>query len=286
MSKDIHIITAPDELQQGMTLLRNAGRRIALVPTMGNLHDGHLSLIRLARQQADIVVVSIFVNPAQFGPNEDFSTYPRTFERDVELCQNEGVDIVFHPAPEAMYPEGHSVWVDEDSLSEFLCGADRPGHFRGVCTIVLKLFNLALPHVALFGRKDAQQLRIIRRMVRDLNVPVDIVGAPIVREADGLALSSRNQYLSATERADALHLSRAMTRVKEMFDGGEREANVLLQLATDEIQKADGGRIDYVSIVDDETLKPISGRIECNALLAVAVKIGRTRLIDNVELAP
>jgi pantoate--beta-alanine ligase len=217
------ILSSVRDMQQAASDRRAAGQRIGFVPTMGNLHEGHLSLVRIARQQADVVVVSNFVNPAQFGPNEDFAAYPRTFEADCALCEQEGVDIVFAPAVAEMYPEGASVSVVETSLSGTLCGAARPGHFDGVCTVVAKLFNAVLPHVAVFGEKDAQQLRIVRRMVRDLRYAVEIVPGPTIREADGLARSSRNQYLTPAQRPQAAALRRALDEAERLFASGERD---------------------------------------------------------------
>ena len=266
--------------------LRARGLRIGFVPTMGNLHEGHLSLVRIARERADAVVVSIFVNPSQFGPNEDFAAYPRTFEADRALCERAGVDAVFHPAAEEMYPAGASVSVAETSLSRALCGASRPGHFDGVCTIVAKLFNVVLPHVAVFGEKDAQQLRIVRRMVRDLLIPVEIVSGPTVREPDGLALSSRNQYLDAAQRPRATCLRRALDEARRLFEAGERDAVRLADAMRAAVGREPGAQVDYASVVDDETLQPFEGSIVRPALAALAVRLGKTRLIDNDVLRP
>lgn len=285
----MQIIESPAELQLAALALRSAGETIALVPTMGNLHEGHLSLVREARARASRVIVSDFVNPTQFGPNEDYASYPRTFEADCALLEREGADIVFHPAPEAMYPEGTSVSLVETSLSRNLCGAQRPGHFNGVCTVVAKLFLLAQPHVAVFGRKDAQQLRVIRRMVRDLNFPIEIVGAPIVREADGLAMSSRNQYLRPEERRQAPALHHALEACEKAFAAGERSVaalrgSILGVLAAE----APGGTPDYVELADDETLELLAdgATVVRPVLAALAVRFGSTRLIDNTELRP
>ena len=263
-------------------------RPVALVPTMGALHAGHLALIDHARQAAGgdgVVVVSIFVNPLQFGPAEDLSKYPRPLERDLALCQERGVDIVFHPDAAEMYPGGHSVTVNETLLSSGLCGGSRPGHFSGVCTVVAKLFNLARPKAAVFGRKDYQQLAVIRRMVSDLNFPVEIVPADTVREPDGLALSSRNVYLSAEERAQAPALRRALRRAGEKVKAGERDAGQVRATLEKELASAPLARIDYVEIVDAETLQPVS-RIDQPTLLALAAFFGRTRLIDNLVVEP
>ena len=280
------IIASASEMQQTALALRAAGKRLAFVPTMGNLHDGHLSLVRLAKTRADVVVVSIFVNPTQFGPNEDFAAYPRTFEADRALCEREGVDLIFHPSVPDMYPEGASVSVIESSLSRTLCGAARPGHFAGVCTVVAKLFNLVLPHVAVFGEKDAQQLRIIRRMVRDLRFPVEIVAGPTAREADGLARSSRNQYLTAEQRPQAVCLRRALDEAERRFAAGERDPAALVAAMRAVVARAPAAKIDYVEIVDDETLQPLAGPIARPALAALAVWVGQPRLIDNAVLRP
>lgn len=263
--------------------LRRAGRRIGLVPTMGALHEGHLSLVRLAREHADVVVVSIFVNPTQFGPAEDLAKYPRDFERDEKRCREAGADIVFYPSAGDVYAPGHSAWVSEDKLSAGLCGRSRPGHFRGVCTVVAKLFNLVLPDVAVFGEKDGQQLRVIERMVRDLNFPVRIVRGPTVREPDGLAMSSRNRFLSPDERRQALCLRRALDRAEELYRGGERGADRIAAAMHDVIAREPAARADYVEIVDDATLEPVT-RLERPALVALAVFVGKTRLIDNTVL--
>ena len=262
--------------------------KVAFVPTMGALHEGHLSLVRLARRKAGragTVVVSIFVNPLQFGPKEDFSRYPRPVSRDLRLCREAGADVVFLPTVAAMYGPDRSVFVDEESLSLGLCGGARPGHFRGVCTVVAKLFNLVRPHFAIFGRKDAQQLAVIRRMVRDLDFPLAVVPAPTHREADGLAMSSRNAYLQPDERAQAPTLHRALLAGAAAVRRGERDpaavsAAITALLAAD----APLGRLDYAEVVDPVSLAPLE-RIEKHALLLVAVFFGRTRLIDNEEVA-
>ena len=285
----MQIIESPAELQLAALALRSAGETIALVPTMGNLHEGHLSLVRAARARASKVIVSDFVNPTQFGPNEDYAAYPRTFEADCALLEREGADIVFHPAPEAMYPEGTSVSLVETSLSKYLCGASRPGHFNGVCTVVAKLFLLAQPHVAVFGKKDAQQLRVLRRMVRDLNFPIEIVGSPIVREPDGLAMSSRNQYLAPAQRREAPALHHALEACEAAFASGERSVAVLRKRILDVLSaEAPSGVPDYVTLADDETLVPLddTATITRPVLAALAVRFGTTRLIDNTELRP
>ena len=280
------IVESALEMQQTALALRAAGKRIGFVPTMGNLHDGHLSLVRIAKQHSDVVVVSIFVNPTQFGPNEDFAAYPRTFEADRARCEAEGVDLVFYPSVPDMYPAGASVSLTENSLSRTLCGAARPGHFDGVCTVVAKLFNIVLPHVAVFGEKDAQQLRVIRRMVRDLRFPVEIVSGPTAREADGLARSSRNQYLTAEQRPQAVCLRRALDEAERLFAAGERDPRKLVAAMRAVVGRAPAAKIDYIEIVDDETLQPLAGPIARPALAALAVWVGTPRLIDNAVLRP
>jgi pantoate--beta-alanine ligase len=279
----MEIIKTPEAMQRYALELKRAGRVIGFVPTMGFLHGGHLSLMRLARERCDVLVASIFVNPSQFGPDEDLEAYPRDFERDEALCERAGVELLFYPDADNMYADDASVWVDEEALSGVLCGTLRPGHFRGVCTVVAKLFNLVLPDVAVFGEKDAQQLRIIERLVRDLNFPVEIIRGPIVREPDGLAMSSRNKYLSETQRKNALCLSHSLARATGLFERGAREANVLRQVIMDVIASVPGVEIDYVEIVDDRSLCPVD-EIQDDILVALAVKVGSTRLIDNTVL--
>ena len=258
--------------------------RSVLVPTMGALHRGHLELIRIAREHAGAegeIAVSIFVNPLQFEPGADFEKYPRPELADEKVCRDAGVDVLFRPRD--MYFDDRSVYVEETALSAGLCGAARPGHFRGVCTVVAKLFNLLAPEAAVFGEKDYQQLAIVRRMVRDLNFPIEIIGVPTVREADGLALSSRNLYLTAHERAQATALYRAMTRVKELADGGEKSVSKVIDAAKSMIESARSSRVDYISIVDADNLQPLE-MLRPNAVIALAVFIGKTRLIDNLRL--
>lgn len=276
------IIESSEEMQSIALELRRTGKTIGLVPTMGFLHEGHLSLMRLARERADVVVASIFVNPTQFGPNEDLDAYPRDFERDEQCCRDVGVDFLFYPTPETMYLDSHSTWVEETSLSGVLCGQSRPGHFRGVCTVVTKLLNLVQPTVAIFGEKDAQQLRVLRRMARDLNMPVQLVSGPIIREADGLAKSSRNKYLTNRERAEAVCLSQSLERARALFERGERRASALAS-AVREIIATTSGVVDYIEIVDDESLKKVE-LLEAPALLALAVRFPSARLIDNTVL--
>jgi pantoate--beta-alanine ligase len=251
---------------------------------MGALHRGHVELIRVAREHAGMdgeVAVSIFVNPLQFEPGSDFEKYPRPEAADEKLCEEAAVNLLFRPRD--MYFDNRSVYVEEITLSAGLCGAARPGHFRGVCTVVAKLFNLLAPTAAVFGEKDYQQLTIIRRMVRDLNFPIEIIGVPTVREADGLALSSRNQYLNTDERAQATVLYRAMTRVKELADRGQKSVRELIDLAKGVIASANSSRVDYISIVDADNLQPLE-TLRPNAVIALAVFVGKTRLIDNLRL--
>lgn len=274
-------------IDQARALSRNARanrRKIGLVPTMGALHEGHLSLIRAARAKADVVASSIFVNPTQFGPNEDLAKYPRSFERDCELLEREGAQIVFAPSVEEMYPQENPTWIEVKDLSERLCGKSRPGHFRGVATVVGKLFHIIEPDMAFFGQKDAAQVAVIRRMVRDLNLPVSIEVCPIVREPDGLAMSSRNAYLSPQERKSALVLYRSLTRAKTLFDKGERDSAKLIAAAKQEFEQP-GVKLDYFEIVDPDTLEPRSV-IDQRTLVAVAAFVGTTRLIDNILLEP
>jgi len=264
---------------------RSRGVHLGLVPTMGALHEGHLSLVRAARERSDLVAASIFVNPTQFGPNEDFAKYPRALESDCALLEREGVEFVFAPSVEEMYPQGVVTWVVVERLSERLCGKSRPGHFRGVTTVVAKLFHIVEPDLAFFGQKDAAQVAIIRRMVRDLNMPVTIEVCPIVREPDGLAISSRNAYLSAQERKSALVLHRSLMRVQKLFESGERDSASLISATKHEFASAPAVRLDYIEIVDPETLEPETA-VTKRTLVAVAAFVGQTRLIDNILLEP
>lgn len=262
-------------------------RRSVLVPTMGALHRGHKELIRVARRHAGQngeVAVSIFVNPLQFEPGSDLEKYPRPALEDEKICRAAGVNLLFRPLASEMYCSDQSVLVEETTLSSALCGASRPGHFRGVCTVVAKLFHLLAPHAAIFGEKDYQQLAIVRRMVRDLNFKIEIIGAPTVREVDGLALSSRNQYLSSGERAEAALLRRAALAAQQLAEAGETSAEKLIAKAKQLIAEGKSTRIDYISLVDSDTLQPLTV-LRPNALLALAVFVGRTRLIDNLRLA-
>jgi pantoate--beta-alanine ligase len=258
-------------------------RRIAFVPTMGYLHEGHASLLREGRKRGDVLVLSIFVNPIQFGVNEDLDRYPRDLERDCQIAEACGVDIVFTPTAAEMYPQGFQTGVTVRDISLPLCGANRPGHFDGVATVVTKLFNIVRPDVALFGCKDYQQLAVIRRMTADLNMPVEIVGMPIVREEDGLAMSSRNAYLSPSERQSALCLSRAVKRARELFSSGERSVAVLAKETRAIIERESAASIDYVEFRDGDMLQE-QEIADSRTLLALAVKIGQTRLIDNTVL--
>lgn len=263
--------------------IRGAGKRLGFVPTMGALHEGHLSLVRAARSSSDLVVASIFVNPTQFGANEDLAKYPRSFERDRELLQGETVDLLFAPSVEEMYPAGAVTWVTVEGLSDKLDGRSRPGHFRGVTTVVAKLFHVVQPDAAFFGQKDAAQVAIIRRMVRDLNLPVEIVVCPIVRAADGLAMSSRNAYLDPDERKRALVLQRSLLRAEHLAETGERNAARLVAAGREEIDKESSVRLDYFEIVNPDTLDPLED-ISGGGLVAVAAVVGGTRLIDNILL--
>jgi len=258
-------------------------KRIGLVPTMGYLHEGHLSLVKMARRLTDMVVVSIFVNPAQFGPKEDFSKYPRDLQRDVKLLEKEHTDIVFFPEDKDMYPEGYSTYIQVKGLEDYLCGKTRAGHFVGVATVVAKLLNIVKPNLAVFGQKDYQQMRVIQRMVKDLNMDIEIIPHPTLREKDGLAMSSRNTYLSSTERERALLIYRAIKKVEEIFKEGQRGAPVLKEEAKRVLSSKNGIDIEYISICNTDTLEEVD-QIKDKALLAIACRIGRTRLIDNTIL--
>jgi pantoate--beta-alanine ligase len=262
---------------------RRDDRRLGLVPTMGALHEGHLSLVRLAKSRSDCVAASVFVNPAQFGPNEDFAKYPRNFDSDCKLLEAEGVNLLFAPSVEEMYPEGSRTFVHVEKLSEGLCGAFRPGHFRGVTTVVSKLFNIVEPDLAFFGQKDAAQVSIVRRMVRDLDFDVEIIVGPTIRERDGLAMSSRNAYLSPAERKQATVLYRALMRVQTLTDSGERSAAKLIAAARDVLAEEPAVQVEYVEAVNNDTLDPVID-VSSGALVAVAARLGGTRLIDNIVL--
>ena len=262
---------------------RQEGKTIGFVPTMGYLHEGHLSLVRQARKENDVVVVSIFVNPTQFGPGEDFERYPRDLKRDMELLKPIGVEAVFVPAVEDMYPPGYRTYVEVGDITTRLCGASRPGHFRGVTTVCCKLFNIVMPHRAYFGKKDFQQYVVLRTMVADLNMDLEIVPMPIVREPDGLAMSSRNTYLSEQERQAALCLYRSLKKAQELFAGGERRAQVIKEEVEKVIRAEPLATIDYVEVVDPDTFLPVEEARE-GTLVALAVKVGPARLIDNTQL--
>jgi pantoate--beta-alanine ligase len=279
-SRKLEIINSPQQMQQRCLALRAAGKTIAFVPTMGYLHEGHLSLLREGRQRGDILILSIFVNPTQFGQGEDFASYPRELERDAALAESAGTDIIFAPEAGTMYPRGYATYVDVEGLTDTLCGASRPGHFRGVTTVVCKLFTLVQPHIALFGQKDFQQLAVIRRMTEDLNLPVQILGMPIVREADGLAMSSRNVYLSADQRQQALVLVRAIASAKQLVQGGETDAAAILTRIRQLIDAMPEARIDYLQICHQTSLRQ-QQRVDADSVLLLAVYIGTTRLIDN-----
>jgi pantoate--beta-alanine ligase len=279
------LITSIAELREALAAARGAGKRIGLVPTMGALHEGHLSLVRASKAECDATVVSIYVNPTQFGPREDLGKYPRTLPADVESLAALGTEFVFAPGDKEMYPEGYCTWVEAGEVAQPLEGQCRPGHFRGVATVVLKLFNIVQPGAAFFGQKDYQQALVIRRMVEDLNVPVQIRLCPTVREPDGLAMSSRNGYLSAAARKRALVLWKSLQRAGELVAAGERNAEEIISRMREIILTAEGARIDYVALVDPETLMPV-GAVAGRTLAALAVKIEDTRLIDNCLLEP
>jgi len=282
----LKLCTTIDEMRAASRAIRYADKRLGFVPTMGALHEGHVSLVRAARAATEVVAASIFVNPTQFGPNEDFAKYPRSFERDCEMLEREGVELLFAPSVEEMYPPGAITWVTVEDLSSKLDGRSRPGHFRGVTTVVAKLFHIVEQDAAFFGQKDAAQVAIIRRMVRDLNLPVQIVTCPIVREPDGLAMSSRNAYLDPEQRKQALLLHRSLLRVQALADAGERDAAKLTAAGREEFAGSaaeSAVRLDYFEIVDPDTLDSVES-ISGGALVAVAACVGNTRLIDNILL--
>jgi pantoate--beta-alanine ligase len=282
----VEIIRKPAEMRARSDAWRAAGKRIAFVPTMGYLHAGHVSLLEEGRRRGDVLALSIFVNPTQFGPKEDLSRYPRDLDGDLAKAKEAGVDVAYVPDAAAMYPSGYQTYVEVEELQKGLCGVSRPGHFRGVATVVLKLFHAVQPHVALFGRKDYQQLRVLTGMALDLDLGVEVVGMPIVREADGLALSSRNAYLSSDERLRALALSRALLAARESFEQGERDAARLVDCARATLHLTPGVRLDYLELRDAESLATLDGRVSRPAVMAVAAFVGKTRLIDNQLLAP
>ena len=271
------------ELRSLIKTWKREGLTVGFVPTMGALHEGHESLIKKAVEENDKVVVSVFVNPTQFGPNEDYDSYPRHIEKDLALCTNAGATVIFNPEPSEMYLDNKSTSVSVSNLTSVLCGAKRPGHFDGVCLVVSKLLNIVTPDKAYFGQKDAQQVAVLRRMVRDLNIDVEIVACPIIREEDGLAKSSRNTYLSKEERQAALVLSKSLELAKDLLNGGERNANKLKEVIKEELSKEPLAKIDYVEIVDSDSLENVE-TIEKNILVPIAVYIGKTRLIDNFTM--
>jgi pantoate--beta-alanine ligase len=278
--ENMRLVHTVAEMKKIVNDILKSGKSIGFVPTMGYLHKGHLSLVEAARKENDVVVVSIFVNPTQFGPNEDYSRYPRDLERDLRLLEPIGVDYVFNPSVEEMYPAMYSTYVEEVELSKYLCGASRPGHFRGVCTVVTKLFNIVKPTKAYFGQKDAQQFRVLKRMVRDLNMDVEMIEMPIVREEDGLAMSSRNVYLNPGERKEATRLYKSLLKAKELIESGERDVqkikSEMLKILDHPLLK-----VDYVEVVDEETLRPVE-KIDRKVIVALAVFVGKARLIDNM----
>ena len=271
------------EVREQVKAWKAEGLRVGLVPTMGFLHEGHQSLIIKAVEENDRVVVSDFVNPTQFGPKEDLASYPRDIERDAKLCEEAGADLIFHPEPAEMYAPDYCTFVDMDGLTKGLCGKTRPTHFRGVCSVVAKLFNIVAPDSTYFGQKDAQQLAVIRRMVRDLNFDIRIVACPIIREEDGLAKSSRNTYLNAEERAAAVVLSRALNKGKALIESGEQSAAKVKDVIMEELCKEPLAKVDYVEVVDADSIEAIK-ELNGNVLVAIAVYIGKTRLIDNIMI--
>lgn len=280
----MRIVRTISEIRMALKALREGGHRIGFVPTMGYLHEGHAALIKQSTARCNSTVVSVFVNPTQFGPNEDLARYPRDLDRDQNLCLKLGVDVLFLPEVSEIFPTGFSTFVEPGPLSGFLCGQFRPGHFRGVATIVAKLFNIVQPDLAFFGQKDLQQIAVIRRMIKDLNMAVDIVGVPTVREADGLAMSSRNSYLGPEERRRALGLHRGLTAASAAFQQGERQAAALTALARACLEEVD--EIQYCELVDAHTMETLEGEVRRAAALCVAALVGKTRLIDNILLAP
>ena len=274
------LVESVQEMQQQMASVRASGKTIAFVPTMGFLHEGHLSLLKEGRQRGDVLILSIFVNPTQFGQGEDFEDYPRSLQKDCALAEEVGVDVVFVPAAAAMYPSGYATEVNVSGITAGLCGASRPTHFRGVCTVVTKLFHIVQPHVALFGTKDFQQLAVIKKMTMDLNLPIEIVGLPIFREPDGLAMSSRNVYLNRQQRHQALALSQAITMAREMVKQEERDAQTIISTVSEHLAAQSHLRVDYVAICHQLSLEP-QKQIDTDSVLLLAAFVGQTRLIDN-----
>ncbi len=279
----MEVVETIEQIRKIISKAKSAGKKIGFVPTMGALHQGHLSLIEAAKKQSDFVVVSIFVNPTQFGPGEDIAKYPRPFDADTEACKNSGVDVVFAPTVEQMYPGKNITWVNVEKLSEPLCGKSRPGHFRGVATVCAKLFNIVRPDFAFFGQKDAQQVIVIQRMVADLNMPLEIVVCPTIREKDGLAMSSRNKYLNTAQRKDAVLLYAALQEAELFIAAGEHKSSLLKSQMEKILKISKQIKIEYISIVDARTLEAID-EIKGKVLIALAVKLGAARLIDNIVL--
>ena len=278
----MQVIEKISDMQSYVRKCKLDGKTIGFVPTMGYLHEGHLSLVRIARKRCDILVVSIFVNPTQFGPGEDFDKYPRDFGRDKKLCEQENVDIIFAPSVEEMYPKDSVTYVDmAGEMTKVLCGKYRPGHFRGVMTVVSKLFNIVQPDIAVFGRKDGQQLAVIRRMVSDLNFPIEIIGGETVRESDGLAMSSRNKYLTEEQRKSAPALYKSLLLAKTMIEDGETDSSKIVERMRDYISNSGDFKIQYIEIVDADTLTPVD-KIRNKVMIALAAFLGETRLIDNI----
>jgi pantoate--beta-alanine ligase len=276
----VEIFNTVKDMQDKANLLRSAGKRIAFVPTMGYFHEGHLDLMREGRKRADYLVTSIYVNPTQFAPTEDLEKYPRNFERDRAMAEQVGVDAIFFPDNMGMYPPHYQTYIDVEGVTRFLCGASRPGHFRGVATVCTKLFNIVKPHVVIFGKKDFQQLATIKTMIRDLNMDIEVVGMPTTREQDGLAMSSRNVYLSPEERKSALSLSRSLALAKRLYEKGEIDAGKILAQVKRYIQSHSFTEIDYVKISHVNTMQEIQ-HVNADAFIALAVRVGKTRLIDN-----
>ena len=280
----MRIVTKSEDMQRLSIEYKRQGKTVGFVPTMGYLHEGHTSLINIARKHADVVVVSIFVNPIQFGPSEDYDRYPRDIERDKEILEKMGVDVMFYPSVDDMYPKGFTTYVEVKGLSDKLCGRYRPGHFRGVTTVVAKLFNIVMPDVAVFGEKDAQQAIIIKRMVRDLNFPVKIIVGPTVREPDGLAMSSRNEYLTEEERKVAPAIYQSLLLAKSLVEQGERDTSKIIAAMQEFLSKYDRIKVEYIEIVDKEELNPIERLEKGEALIAIAAYLGKARLIDNISV--
>lgn len=278
----MQVIESVEEMQTVAMQLRFGGHLIGLVPTMGNLHDGHVSLIKQAKEKSDKVIVSIFVNPTQFGPNEDFDKYPRTWEEDLKKCEDNGVEIVFHPSVEAMFPKDFSSYLNEESVSSVMCGISRPNHFKGVTTVCLKLFNLVRPDFSFFGQKDAQQCAVIKKIVRDLNIPTEIQVGETIREPDGFALSSRNQYLSKLQREEALSISEALFKAKELVDSGIKNADRIIAEIFHLLSQKRRVRVIYVKVVDKDTMQAVKTILPNQTIACVAVWVDDVRLIDNL----